>query len=76
MFGFSSAGTGASKDAALYSGLGAGIITVAIVAAAVLLYRKNHGEYGADAIDSSALDGGFQSFNFKTSRQGETGGAG
>ncbi|XP_063752510.1 netrin receptor UNC5D isoform X2 [Eleginops maclovinus] len=59
-----------SNDVALYSGLGAGIITVAILVVAVMLYRKNHSEYGVDVIDSSALTGGFQSFNFKTTRQG------
>lgn len=60
-----------SNDVALYSGLGAGIIAVAILVVAVMLYRKNHNEYGVDVIDSSALAGGFQSFNFKTTRQGE-----
>ncbi|XP_068167775.1 netrin receptor UNC5D-like isoform X2 [Antennarius striatus] len=59
-----------SNDVALYSGLGAGIIAVAILVVAVMLYRKNHNEYGVDVIDSSALAGGFQSFNFKTTRQG------
>uniref|UniRef100_A0A672YWS4 Netrin receptor UNC5 n=1 Tax=Sphaeramia orbicularis TaxID=375764 RepID=A0A672YWS4_9TELE len=58
-----------SNDVALYSGLGAGIIAVAILVVAVMLYRKNHSEYGVDVIDSSALTGGFQSFNFKTTRQ-------
>lgn len=61
----------ASNDVALYSGLGAGIFAVAILIVAVMLYRKNHSEYGVDVIDSSALAGGFQSFNFKTTRQGE-----
>lgn len=61
-----------SNDVALYSGLGAGIIAVAILVVAVMLYRKNHSEYGVDVIDSSALTGGFQSFNFKTARQGRT----
>lgn len=65
------AGADASNDVALYSGLGAGIITVAILVVAVVLYRKNHNEYGVDAVDSSALAGSFQSFNFKTARQGE-----
>lgn len=60
-----------SNDVALYSGLGAGIIAVAALVVAVMLYRKNHSEYGVDVIDSSALAGGFQSFNFKTNRQGE-----
>lgn len=59
-----------SNDVALYSGLGAGIIAVAILVVAVMLYRKNHSEYGVDVIDSSALSGGFQSFNFKNTRQG------
>ncbi|XP_078106474.1 netrin receptor UNC5D-like isoform X3 [Sander vitreus] len=59
-----------SNDVALYSGLGAGIIAVVILVIAIMLYRKNHSEYGEDVIDSSALTGGFQSFNFKTTRQG------
>uniref|UniRef100_A0A8C9Y379 Netrin receptor UNC5 n=1 Tax=Sander lucioperca TaxID=283035 RepID=A0A8C9Y379_SANLU len=59
-----------SNDVALYSGLGAGIIAVVILVIAIMLYRKNHNEYGEDVIDSSALTGGFQSFNFKTTRQG------
>lgn len=62
-----------SNDVALYSGLGAGIVAVAVLVVAVMLYRKNHSEYGVDVIDSSALTGGFQSFNFKTTRQGKTG---
>lgn len=64
-------GMDSSNDVALYSGLGAGIIAVAILVVAVMLYRKNHSEYGVDVIDSSALAGGFQSFNFKTTRQGK-----
>uniref|UniRef100_G3NP71 Netrin receptor UNC5 n=1 Tax=Gasterosteus aculeatus aculeatus TaxID=481459 RepID=G3NP71_GASAC len=59
-----------SNDVALYSGLGAGVIAVAILVVAIMLYRRNHSEYGVDVIDSSALTGGFQSFNFKTTRQG------
>lgn len=74
MFLLSFAGVDASNDLALYSGLGAGVIAVAILAAAVVLYRKNHSEYGVDVIDSSALAGGFQSLNFKTTRQGEKAG--
>lgn len=66
-----SSGMDGSNDVALYSGLGAGIIAVAALVVAVMLYRKNHSEYGVDVIDSSALAGGFQSFNFKTNRQGE-----
>lgn len=60
-----------SNDVALYSGLGAGIIAVTVLVVAVMLYRKNQSDYGVDVIDSSALTGGFQSFNFKTTRQGE-----
>ncbi|XP_061673316.1 netrin receptor UNC5D isoform X2 [Syngnathoides biaculeatus] len=59
-----------SNDVALYSGLGAGIIAVGILVVAIMLYRKNQSEYGVDVIDSTALAGGFQSFNFKTTRQG------
>ncbi|XP_074526433.1 netrin receptor UNC5D [Halichoeres trimaculatus] len=58
------------SEVALYSGLGAGIITVAILIVAAMLYRKNHSEYGVDVIDPSALAGGFQSFSFKTTGQG------
>ncbi|XP_054628902.1 netrin receptor UNC5D isoform X3 [Dunckerocampus dactyliophorus] len=59
-----------TNDIALYSGLGAGIITVGILVVAIMLYRKNQSQYGVDVIDSSALAGGFQSFNFKTASQG------
>lgn len=66
-----SAGSDASSGVALYSGLGVGLIAVATLALAILLYRKSQSSYGADAIDSAALPGGFQSFHFKTTRQGE-----
>ncbi|KAG7477192.1 hypothetical protein MATL_G00091830 [Megalops atlanticus] len=59
-----------TNDVALYSGLAAGVIAVAVLVVAVMLYRKNRSEYGVDVIDSSTLTGGFQSFNFKTTRQG------
>ncbi|XP_024130300.1 netrin receptor UNC5D [Oryzias melastigma] len=59
-----------SNDVALYLCLGAGIIAVAFLVVVVMLYRKNHSEYGVDVIDSSALTRGCQSFNFKTARQG------
>ncbi|XP_062873494.1 netrin receptor UNC5D isoform X4 [Trichomycterus rosablanca] len=59
-----------SGDVALYSGLAAGAIAVTILAVSVTLYRRNHSEYGVDVIDSSAIAGGFQSFNFKSTRQG------
>ena len=57
---------------ALYSGLAAGVVTVVLLIIAVTLYRRNQSEYGVDVIDSSALTGGFQSFRFKTSRQGKS----
>ncbi|TRY54455.1 hypothetical protein DNTS_023720 [Danionella cerebrum] len=59
-----------SIDVALYSGLAAGAIAVVVLIVAITLYRKSRSEYGVDVIDSSALAGGFQSFNFKTTRQG------
>lgn len=61
----------ASSGVALYSGLGGGGVVVAILAAAVMLYRKQRGECGADASDSSALAGGFQSLDLKSARPGE-----
>uniref|UniRef100_A0A8C2CYC1 Netrin receptor UNC5 n=1 Tax=Cyprinus carpio TaxID=7962 RepID=A0A8C2CYC1_CYPCA len=60
-----------SNDVALYSGLAAGLVTVVVLIIAVTLYRRNQSEYGVDVIDSSALTGGFQSFSFKSARQGE-----
>lgn len=60
-----------TKDVALYSGLAAGVIAVAVLIISVTLYRRSQSEYGVDVIDSSALAGGFQTFNFKTARQGE-----
>ncbi len=60
-----------SNDVALYSGLAAGVVTVVVLVIAVTLYRRNQSEYGVDVIDSSALTGGFQSFSFKSARQGE-----
>uniref|UniRef100_A0AAR2K408 Netrin receptor UNC5 n=1 Tax=Pygocentrus nattereri TaxID=42514 RepID=A0AAR2K408_PYGNA len=59
-----------SNDVALYSGLAAGVIAVAVLIISVTLYRRSQSEYGVDVIDSSALAGGFQTFNFKTARQG------
>lgn len=64
-------GVESSSDVALYSGLAAGVVTVVLLVVAVTLYRKSQSEYGVDVIDSSALTGGFQSFSFKSSRQGE-----
>ncbi|KAM4748130.1 netrin receptor UNC5D isoform 2-T2 [Rhinophrynus dorsalis] len=61
-----------ASDIALYSGLGAAIIAVAVLVVGVTLYRRSQSEYGVDVIDSSALTGGFQTFNFKTVRQGNS----
>ena len=66
-------GVDSSNEVALYSGLAAGVVAVAVLVASVLLYRKSQRDYGVDVIDSSALTGGFQSFNFKTARQGKNG---
>lgn len=65
-------GMESSIDVALYSGLAAGVIAVVVLIVAITLYRKSQSEYGVDVIDSSALAGGFQSFNFKTTRQGKS----
>lgn len=61
-----------SNEVALYSGLAAGAIAVTVLIISVTLYRRSQSEYGVDVIDSSALAGGFQSFNFKSTRQGKT----
>ncbi|KAG8440856.1 hypothetical protein GDO86_006552, partial [Hymenochirus boettgeri] len=61
-----------ASDIALYSGLGAAIIAVAFLVVGITLYRRSQSEYGVDVIDSSALTGGFQTFNFKTVRQGNS----
>uniref|UniRef100_A0A8B9RFF1 Netrin receptor UNC5 n=1 Tax=Astyanax mexicanus TaxID=7994 RepID=A0A8B9RFF1_ASTMX len=59
-----------NNDIALYSGLAAGLVTVVLLVVAGALYRRSQSEYGVDVIDSSALTGGFQSFSFKSARQG------
>ncbi|XP_058231262.1 netrin receptor UNC5D isoform X2 [Hemibagrus wyckioides] len=63
-------GMDGSNEVALYSGLAAGAIAVTVLVISVTLYRRSQSEYGVDVIDSSALAGGFQSFNFKSTRQG------
>ncbi|GAB5570325.1 netrin receptor UNC5D isoform X7 [Prionailurus iriomotensis] len=60
-----------ASDIALYSGLGAAVVAVAVLVIGVTLYRRSQSDYGVDVIDSSALTGGFQTFNFKTVRQGQ-----
>ncbi|XP_066236416.1 netrin receptor UNC5D isoform X5 [Saccopteryx leptura] len=61
-----------ASDIALYSGLGAAVVAVAVLVIGVALYRRSQSDYGVDVIDSSALTGGFQTFNFKTVRQGNS----
>ncbi|XP_042557410.1 netrin receptor UNC5D isoform X6 [Dipodomys spectabilis] len=61
-----------ASDIALYSGLGAAVLAVAVLVVGVTLYRRSQSDYGVDVIDSSALTGGFQTFNFKTVRQGNS----
>ncbi|XP_061033254.1 netrin receptor UNC5D isoform X2 [Eubalaena glacialis] len=61
-----------ASDIALYSGLGAAVVAVTVLVVGITLYRRNQSDYGVDVIDSSALTGGFQTFNFKTVRQGNS----
>ncbi|XP_074239980.1 netrin receptor UNC5D isoform X6 [Saimiri boliviensis] len=65
-------GIESASDIALYSGLGAAVVAVAVLVIGVTLYRRSQSDYGVDVIDSSALTGGFQTFNFKTVRQGNS----
>lgn len=58
------------SDIALYSGLGAAVIAVAVLVVGVTLYRRSQSEYGVDVVDSAALTGASQTFNFRTGRQG------
>ncbi|PKK19851.1 unc-5 netrin receptor D [Columba livia] len=60
------------SDIALYSGLGAAVIAVAVLVVGVTLYRRSQSEYGVDVVDSAALTGASQTFNFKTGRQGSS----
>uniref|UniRef100_A0A5F8HK08 Netrin receptor UNC5 n=1 Tax=Monodelphis domestica TaxID=13616 RepID=A0A5F8HK08_MONDO len=46
-----------ASDIALYSGLGAAVIAVAVLVVGVTLYRRSQSDYGVDVIDSSALTG-------------------
>ncbi|XP_059941976.1 netrin receptor UNC5D isoform X2 [Mesoplodon densirostris] len=61
-----------ASDIALYSGLGAAVVAVTVLVVGITLYRRSQSDYGVDVIDSSALTGGFQTFNFKTVRQGNS----
>uniref|UniRef100_A0A8C9PX39 Netrin receptor UNC5 n=1 Tax=Spermophilus dauricus TaxID=99837 RepID=A0A8C9PX39_SPEDA len=46
-----------ASDIALYSGLGAAVVAVAVLVIGVTLYRRSQSDYGVDVIDSSALTG-------------------
>ncbi|XP_077000273.1 netrin receptor UNC5D isoform X6 [Tamandua tetradactyla] len=61
-----------ASDIALYSGLGAAVVAVAVLVIGVTFYRRSQSDYGVDVIDSSALTGGFQTFHFKTVHQGNS----
>uniref|UniRef100_A0A8C6BDL3 Netrin receptor UNC5 n=1 Tax=Monodon monoceros TaxID=40151 RepID=A0A8C6BDL3_MONMO len=61
-----------ASDIALYSGLGAAVVAVTVLVVGITLYRRSQSDYGVDVIDSSALTGGFQTFNFKTVHQGNS----
>uniref|UniRef100_A0A4W3JQ83 Netrin receptor UNC5 n=1 Tax=Callorhinchus milii TaxID=7868 RepID=A0A4W3JQ83_CALMI len=65
-------GIDTNSDVALYSGLGTAVLAVAMLVVGITVYRRSQSDYGVDVIDSSALTGGFQSFNFKTVRQGNS----
>uniref|UniRef100_A0A4W3JQ98 Netrin receptor UNC5 n=1 Tax=Callorhinchus milii TaxID=7868 RepID=A0A4W3JQ98_CALMI len=68
----SALGIDTNSDVALYSGLGTAVLAVAMLVVGITVYRRSQSDYGVDVIDSSALTGGFQSFNFKTVRQGNS----
>ncbi|XP_073910753.1 netrin receptor UNC5D isoform X4 [Castor canadensis] len=46
-----------ASDIALYSGLGAAVVAVAVLVIGVTIYRRSQSDYGVDVIDSSALTG-------------------
>ncbi|XP_074185775.1 netrin receptor UNC5D isoform X11 [Rhinolophus sinicus] len=46
-----------ASDIALYSGLGAAVVAVAVLVIGITLYRRSQSDYGVDVIDSSALTG-------------------